>query len=184
MCTRTQRYHRDWVRPAVECLSVSCEGMGQQWPAVGTGVLAAADLGPTVLPIIERLRRWHTNCRWYQRNSHTVKKVLGPTTDFRTWGSSKGIENPQRIWFWRPVGFNYRTSTGLGKQTHGGHRWDLVCTRSWERGAVFPQETESDLAVSVQEAPVEAWVESVASGQITGREHSPTHQQKIGLKIY
>ena len=25
---------------------------------------------------------------------------------------------------------------------------------------------------------------SLASGQLTGREHSPTHQQKIGLKIY
>ena len=25
---------------------------------------------------------------------------------------------------------------------------------------------------------------SMASGQITGREHSPAHQQKIGLKIY
>ena len=25
---------------------------------------------------------------------------------------------------------------------------------------------------------------SLASGQITRREHSPTHQQKIGLKIY
>ena len=25
---------------------------------------------------------------------------------------------------------------------------------------------------------------SLASGQITGREHSPAHQQKIGLKIY
>ena len=25
---------------------------------------------------------------------------------------------------------------------------------------------------------------SLASGQTTGREHSPAHQQKIGLKIY
>ena len=25
---------------------------------------------------------------------------------------------------------------------------------------------------------------SLASGQTTGREHSPTHQQKIGVKIY
>ena len=33
----------------------------------------------------------------YQRNSHTVNKVLGPTTDFPTWGSSKGTENPQKI---------------------------------------------------------------------------------------
>ena len=28
---------------------------------------------------------------------YTVKKVLGPTTDFPTWGSSKGNENPQEI---------------------------------------------------------------------------------------
>lgn len=27
------------------CLSVSCEGMCQQWPAVGVGALRAADLG-------------------------------------------------------------------------------------------------------------------------------------------
>ena len=33
----------------------------------------------------------------YQRNSHTVKKVLGPTTDFPAWGSGKGTENPQGI---------------------------------------------------------------------------------------
>ena len=27
------------------CLSVSCEGTGQQWPAAGAGALGAADLG-------------------------------------------------------------------------------------------------------------------------------------------
>ena len=27
------------------CLSVSCKGMGQQWPAAGAGALGAADLG-------------------------------------------------------------------------------------------------------------------------------------------
>ena len=39
-----------------------------------------------------------------------------PTTDFPTWVSSKETENPQGIWLWRPVGFDYRTSTELGKQ--------------------------------------------------------------------
>ena len=29
------------------CFSVSCEGMGQQWPAAGVGALGAADLGMT-----------------------------------------------------------------------------------------------------------------------------------------
>ena len=72
------------------------------------------------------------------------------------------------------------------------------------------QETDPDLPVSVQESPVEVWVgsgllqgqghgvwctrplggdhhylhylhHSLASGQKTGREHSPTHQQKFPL---
>ena len=32
------------VRPTFECLSASCGGTGQQWPATGTGALGAADL--------------------------------------------------------------------------------------------------------------------------------------------
>ena len=51
-------------------------------------------------------------------------------------------------------------------------------------GAVSPQETDLDLPVSVQESLVEAWVNSLASGQTTGREHSLVYQQKIGLKVY
>ena len=58
------------------------------------------------------------------------------------------------------MGFDYRTSTGLGKQTLGGHKQKLVHTRSQEKGAVTPQETEPDLPVSVQKSPAEAWVDS------------------------
>ena len=57
-----------------------------------------------------------------------LKKFLAPTTDFPTWGSGKGTENSRRIWLWRPVGFDYRTYrtyTGLGKQTLGGHKKPL-----------------------------------------------------------
>ena len=35
----------------------------------------------------------------YQRSSHTVVKVLGPTTDFPTWGSGKKTENPREFDF-------------------------------------------------------------------------------------
>ena len=85
-----------------------------------------------------------------------------------------------------------------------------VHTRTQEKGAVTPQETEPGLPVSVQEPLAEMWVavaccrltgtecssacmgpceedhhhHSLVSGQTTGREHSPIHQQKIGLKIY
>ena len=101
------------------------------------------------------------------------------------------------------------------KQTLVGHRQNLVCTRTQEKRAVSPQDTDPDLPRNVQESPAEAWVmvaccrvgvtecsstfmgsfeeghhylhylhHSLASGERTGREHSPAHQQKIGLKIY
>ena len=62
------------------------------------------------------------------------------------------------------MGFDYRTSTGLGKQTLEGHKQNLVCTRNQEEGAATPRETESDLPVSVQEPLVEVWVDRVAVG--------------------
>ena len=96
-----------------------------------------------------------------------------------------------------------------------GHKQNFVFTRTQEKGAVTPQETDPDLPMSVQECLVKAWINggllqgcghwnssacmgpfeggshdlhylhhSLASGQTTGSEHSSTHQQKIGLKIY
>ena len=47
-----------------------------------------------------------------------------------------------------------------GKTDSWRHKQNLVCTRNQEKGAVFPQETEPDLPVSVQESPAEAWVDS------------------------
>ena len=58
------------------------------------------------------------------------------------------------------MGFDYRHYTGLGKQTLGGHKQKLVYTRTREKGAVTPQETDQDLAESVQESLAEAWVDN------------------------
>ena len=33
-----------------------------------------------------------------------------------------------------------------------------LCTRTQEKGAATPQDTDPDLPVSVQESPLEAWV--------------------------
>ena len=41
-CTRTQKSTETETEL---CLSVSCGGTGQQWPAAGVGALGAADLG-------------------------------------------------------------------------------------------------------------------------------------------
>ena len=56
------------------------------------------------------------------------------------------------------MGLDYRTSTGLEKQTLGGHKQNLVHTRTQEKGAVTPQETDPDLPMSVQESLAEVWV--------------------------
>ena len=47
------------------------------------------------------------------------------------------------------MGFDYRTYTGMGKQTCGGHKQNLVHIRSEEKGAVTPQETDPDLPVNI-----------------------------------
>ena len=56
------------------------------------------------------------------------------------------------------MGFDYRTCTGLGKQTPGGHKQNFVHTRTQKKGVVTPQETDLDLPMSVQEFLVEVWV--------------------------
>ena len=56
------------------------------------------------------------------------------------------------------MGFDYRPSTGLGKETLAGHKPNPVHARSQEKEAVSPQEIDPDLPVSVQESPAEAWV--------------------------
>ena len=52
----------------------------------------------------------------HQRNPCTAKNVLGSPKDSPTWGLGKGTKNPQGIWLWRPVGFDYRNYTRLWKQ--------------------------------------------------------------------
>ena len=44
--------------------------------------------------------------------------------------------------------------------THTHKKKNLACTRTQEKGAVTPQETDPDLPLSVQESPAEAWVGS------------------------
>ena len=57
-------------------------------------------------------------------------------------------------------GVDYKTSTGLVKidSSLGGHKQNLVCTRTQRKGAVTPQETEPKQSASVGGFPVEAWV--------------------------
>ena len=55
--------------------------------------------------------------------------------------------------------------------TFGGHKQNLVHTRTQEKGAVTPQETDPDLPVSVLGSPAEVWVgggPAAGSGALSG----------------
>ena len=62
-----------------------------------------------------------------------------------------------------------------GKQTLGGHKQNLVRTRSQEKGAVSPQVSEQELPVSVQESPVEGGL-TVACCRARGTEYNSVHK--------
>ena len=104
----------------------------------------------------------------YQINSCTVKKVLGPTTDFPISGDlAKGLRTSREFDFggqWNLI----IELTQDWRNRLGGHKQNLVCTRTQEKGAVTPQETDPGLPVSIQESPQEAWV---SDGLLQGRRH-------------
>ena len=80
------------------------------------------------------------------------------------------------------MGFDYRTSIGLVKQSFEGYKQNIVCTRTQEKGAVTPEETEPDLPVSVREAPAEAWVDSGLSwGQFSQSVQSLSRVQLFAI---
>ena len=85
---------------------------------------------------------------------------------------AKGLRKP------RPLEFDYRTYTGLGKETLGGHEQNLVCTRTQEKEAVTLKENEPDLPVNVQESLVEAWVNMACRG-VTGMEYSSPRNRRV-----
>ena len=110
-----RRSHRDWARPVFECLSVfSAEaghgargsGHGRPWCVISLLEGGCHEPWADTPQTAEQL---------YQKNSHTVKKVLGPTTDFPTWDLAKGLRPPQGIWLWRQVGIGSQNLHGTGE---------------------------------------------------------------------
>ena len=102
--------------------------------------------------------------RW-ERSSCTVAKVLGSTTDFPTWildflDPGKGLRIPRESDFEGQWDLITELPQDRRNKTLGGHKQNLMHTRTQEKGAVTPQETEPDLPVSVWESPAEVWVNS------------------------
>ena len=69
------------------------------------------------------------------------------------------MEDIQRMWLWRPMGFDYRASLGLVKQTLAGHNQTL-CTPGPRRKRQWPHKRQSETCLCVMESPMEAWVDT------------------------
>ena len=96
----------------------------------------------------------------YQRSSRIGVKVLGSTTDFPTWGfgKKKDWESPMDLTL-KASGIWLQNFHRAGEtETLREHKQNLVYTRTQEKGAVSPQETDPDYPVSVQESLAETWV--------------------------
>ena len=123
------------LRPGYFCQGVQCLSWGLSTHLVtpsSPGVATPKELrmshalifslwkGFSVLGILQGLAPWLFPwvgmTKFQSRPFFTcLPRVYSLRTDFPTWGSGKGTENPQGIWLWRPVEFDFRTSTGLGK---------------------------------------------------------------------
>ena len=64
------------------------------------------------------------------------------------------------------------------EKTLEGHKHNLMCTRTHEKGAVTPQETDPDLPKNVQKSPVEAWVVGGLL-RVGGTECSNIHMEEV-----
>ena len=153
---RAQRPPIDIARPAFECLlqrhgsAVACprdRGSGCSRPGRHGSVWHKCSWKRLPLP-----HHKATKQTTHKLENNYIKEVLtllwkfkGPQQIYQPGHLAKGTENSQIIWFLRPGGFNHRASTGLGKQTLGSHKQNLVHTRTQEKGAVNLQETEPDL---------------------------------------
>ena len=146
------------------CLSILRRGMSQQWPAARTGALGAVDLGMAEA-LLEEI-------------------AINPTTEppEHTHDSGNGLLE----------GTN-RTLCAPGPSTRGWPRPAHGCpgVSGGDIGRWWPAAWLGTEGNSTYMGPFEgghlylhSLHHSLPSSQTTGREHSPTHQQKIGLKIY
>ena len=158
--------HRDWVRPVLsECLL--------QWPAIGTGVLAAADLGSMAhiksclarrLPLAPPQSHWaddpQTGEQLYPKKFSHCCKSSRTHNRFPSLGVWQRDWEHMGIWLWRPVGFYYRTCTGLRKQTIEGHQKKPHVHQDPGERSSDPTRDWARLACECPGSLAEAWMDS------------------------
>ena len=205
---------RAWARPAFEYFSVSCGGTGQLWLPWGQGLwLQQTWEAWGVSPIIEPLSRKSTNWRTIitKKFSHCCKssracnrfpnlgiwqrawEPLGNLTLKTSGISLQNFHRTGKTDSWRPQ-TKHCVHQDSGEKSSDTTRdlpvsvWEspeapwVDSGLLWGQGQWVQQSWHKSFWRRSPLPPLP--YHSLVSGQTTGKEHSPTPQQKIGLNIY
>ena len=149
--------------------------MGQQWPGTGTGALAAADLEGMVCEPHHRAPEQTT----HKLENNYMKEVLallqkfyGPQQIPQPGDLAKGLRSPREFDFEGQWDLITECSEDWGNRLLEGTNKTL-CTPGARRKE---QDPKKRLSLECLRASGGDMGGQLASGQTTGREHSPTHQ--------
>ena len=157
-----------WVSPAET--QMVCHGdRGSVCSSLGGAACGISPLGEVTISFtIEAPSRQPTNLK-----TLTPKKLSHYCKTSRVHNRVPNLGILQRVWelpgnlTLKASGIWLQNFHMTGETDTGGHKQNLVLTRTPDKGAVTPQETEPDLPVSVQESLVEAWFDSgLLQGQV------------------
>ena len=87
-----------------------------------------------------------------------MRKFYSPQHIFPLGGPAKGIRTSREFDFEGQWDLITELPKDRGNRFLEGSNKIFLCTKTQEKGAVTPQKNEPDMAVGVQESPVEAWM--------------------------
>ena len=159
-----------WVSPAETQVSSGLSwGQGLVCSSLGGVACGISPLGRVTISFtIEAPSRQPTNLK-----TLIPKKLLHYCKTSRAHNRFPNLGILQRVWelpgnlTLKASGIWLQNFHRTGETDTGGHKQNLVLTRTPDKGAVTPQETEPDLPVSVQQSLVETWFDSgLLQGQV------------------
>ena len=120
----------------------------------------------------------------YQGSSYTVTKVLAPITDFPTWGSIKGTENPQDSDFEARRCLITDLPQNKGSRDPWRGQTKPCVPQDPGETKVTPQEAEPSLSVSVWEFLAEACVNRALSRCQDHSQQQSWYAQPAGISPF
>ena len=173
MCIRTQGPHKRLSQTCLWVLSAPMEEQVSRGLPQGQGLWLqhtweAWHVSPSTEPLSRQPTNWRTiipkKFLYCCKSSRACNRLPNPGIPQRDW-------EPPGIWLWRPAEFDYRTSTGLGKQTLGGHN-KTFCTPGLRWKEQWPHKRLSQTCPWVSGSLWQRRELTMASSRVRGTEHN------------